>query len=119
MITFQVLVNAAPQISDKLLGPKEYLIFFGIALLLGMFLYSVYVTVKYIFDESKKRKVSQKILSMMSQTNQQLSRDLWKLKNDPRLPTSYFGVKPKNLDERYKMVDDFMKICKRRNIKEE
>ena len=117
MITFQNLVNISPQISDKLIDLKIAAGITAIVIVAAIFVYLFISVYNYIQDEHIRRKTAPWISIMKSQPNSQLSKDLGKLHKDSRLPNSYMGAIAEDLDERYKMVDDFVRICRKRKIK--
>ena len=117
-MTFQDLVNAAPLISEKATKVEGVLAIFGIAFALGTMLYIVYFVFEYIYNEHKRRKTAPWIPIMKARTDGDLEKDLKKLRNDSRLPNSYLSTKTESLTEQYDMVNDFMRICYKRKIKE-
>ncbi len=118
MITFNDLVQASPQISDKLLGIKEIALLAVCVFIAALIIYSICAVFECIYAERQRRKNAPWIPIMEAQSDELLKKDLDKLVSDSRLPTSYRRIKLKNLDEQYKMVDDFMRIIRKRKIKE-
>ena len=118
MTTFEYLIYASPQISDKLIGLEEILVISTLVFVFAAIPYGVYTVFEYFINEHKRRSLAPWIVVMEAQTDEQLKKDLGKLISDHRLPSSYFEAKTENLDDRYNMVDDFMRICRKRKIKE-
>lgn len=117
MITFDDLANAAPQISEKLLTPMNYLHIGILVFCFAVVLYLVYALIEYLHTEHKRRLSAPWIPIMEDLEDRQLQDALNYLVTHSKLPTSFYYAKAKSLDEAYDMVDDFMRICRKRGIK--
>ncbi len=109
-------LEALSLLSNHLWGFKEYITLTILAVVLGIIFYAIYAIFSYPIKERNRRRTEHWIIVMEAQSDEQLKKDLDKLESDSMLPYSYMGVQANTLKERYLMVEDFMRICKKRGI---
>ena len=115
--TMNDLVDSAPLISSQLMGLKEMISLFLMTIILGLIISLCIRLYGYLKDYYTKRRNVPWLPVMRAQSDKRLARDLWKIYQPGRLPTSYRGIKATTIEERSWMVEDFIKICRKRNIK--
>lgn len=117
VITIQDLASAAPLVSEKLMGLKEVAILLLMTVMLG-YIGSLFMRLyDYLKDYYRKRRNVPWLPIMKAQSDKRLARDLWKIYQPGGLPISYKGIRSKTIKERHWMVEDFIKICRKRKIK--